>query len=463
MKWEKLIIQKRLKETESVVYNDEFIMYSDKFVADLKRISESELFRILSNKTQIYSINRNPRTRTRLTHSMEVAIIVEILATNLGRFAFNELRFIDQSFFVNQQDFTAQITHVLKAAAFIHDIANPPLGHATEKSVSDFYLHPPKEYAHIIEKIAHTKYYDSLIKYDGNANNLRFLTNILGMYATTNGLNLCAPILDTIIKYPYSPSEAVKNQTKAGYYYLETANYHLIKEITGTKLEDNFARHPLTFLLEAADDIAYLTSDVIDACEMNVLSTNSKLLLNLEKYLKSKKNNFDEEHIIPNIKLDYSSYISKRKAEYAKNFIIREMCQYAFETFKLNYEDIMNGNAKKLSLMDGFENEYLGYNDFKTTSAKEIYTQQAKIQEKEDFYIKFILRFLFDNILIHDNIKTVIEAFSIDSSVQIILFYENISKNELDEDKLLYYKLSLIQDLITNLTDFQLYNIFNKL
>lgn len=269
--WSNLLIQKKdykdNKNKKNVKnYN------SDKrtdFQKDYDRIVFMSSFRRLQDKAQVFPLEKNDFIRTRLTHSIEVANIASELGEGVVDFIIADEQKNGIKF---NKKLINQIPLLLKNAALIHDLGNPPFGHITENLISQWFENNFKRIYY--DKggkycLSQNDVFDNLqkelgnvandfIRFDGNAQTLRIVDTLYDE-------NLSKPLLSIIIKYPIEYDEAynVINQFKKGR-IIFASEYNLYKSIND-ELNLNGHRHPLTYLLEAADDIAYSTSDIQDS------------------------------------------------------------------------------------------------------------------------------------------------------------------------------------------------------
>lgn len=231
------------------------------FERDADRILFCEAFRALANKTQVYTMKGDDYIRSRLTHSLEVSRVGRSLGHRLGQ----RMRL---------GDFTpADISHIISAACLMHDIGNPPFGHLGEKIVADFFRFQAVGKMAIsgctpIEQAE----FKSL---DGNAQGFRMMTRLQG-WREAGGLSLTASTLAAAAKYPWAVDSLPPEMEKPKYNFFHAdattfaevaASTHMIQEA-----DHRWRRHPLAYLVEAADDIAYLVVDIEDAVHLDVLT-----------------------------------------------------------------------------------------------------------------------------------------------------------------------------------------------
>lgn len=351
LKWEQLLSAKRcrgqMKKEDNLRQKD----LRSEFEKDYHRIIGSASFRRLQDKTQVFPLDKSDFIRTRLTHSLEVSSFAKSLGQNIG-----------ESILTYKKDpcFTAQmkedIGNILQCAGLIHDIGNPPFGHFGEIAIREWFERnlPVMQYhGKPLTEILTPQMQQDLYKFEGNAQALRLVTK-LHFLVDENGMDLTYGLLGTIIKYPVSSLECDRSQDdikkkKPGYYYADREMFQKIQEETGTEGK----RHPLTFILEAADDIAYTTADIEDAYVKGFITYQD---LNYELGQLEEKQKEQKIAFQPLQKLN-QLYVRGREMglpcpeEYAiKNWIIKVqsfLIQCATSGFAEHYDEIMEGTYTK--------------------------------------------------------------------------------------------------------------------
>lgn len=262
MKWEKLLSWKRLGKKKS---ETDLASGRTEFQRDYDRIIFSFAFRRLQDKTQVFPLAESDYVRTRLTHSLEASSIGRSLGTIAGNKILKRHKHLGKIY--SAEDFGA----IVAAAALAHDIGNPPFGHSGEDAIQSWFDHSEKGRA-IINKLTGDKKYD-LAKFDGNAQGFRVLTR-LQYPDNKGGLSLTCATLAAFTKYPRAsffankPSSPDVSVKKHGFYKTEAEYFHEIANEVGliprAKKYSWYCRHPLAFLVEAADDICYRIIDFED-------------------------------------------------------------------------------------------------------------------------------------------------------------------------------------------------------
>lgn len=255
MNWEKLLSTKRLgvKNIETVQPK------RSPFQQDFDRIVFSAPFRRLQDKTQVFPLSETDYVRTRLTHSLETSSVGRSLGTGAGAFVCKNFN----TGLVHPSDFGA----IVAAGALAHDIGNPPLGHAGEEAVQHWFKHSPV--AKECKCCMHDDEIADIAKYEGNAQGFRIL-NKLQHASNVGGMQLSCATLGALIKYPCTANAKLKaGGVSSKKYNVFTLDKELLVDIATTlglrQIADySYVRHPLAFLVEAADDISYRIVDFED-------------------------------------------------------------------------------------------------------------------------------------------------------------------------------------------------------
>lgn len=417
MSWKKLLsidsARKRSRIKQSDVRND--------FEKDNHRIISSASYRRLQDKTQVFPLEENDFVRTRLTHSMEVSSFAKSLAQSVSNKLIDEN--IDPEFSYNEMN---AITSILASAGLLHDIGNPPFGHFGEETIRTWFLenlekieiYDSSKKIRKISEILNEQMKADFYNFEGNAQSIRVVSK-LHFIVDENGMNLTYALLNTLIKYPNSSLDIDKTSgnikdKKMGYNYAEKDLFYNIVKSTGTYDEkrNKIYRHPLTYLLEAADDIAYTTADIEDGLKKKILSFEYILEV-LEKNNITKGNiyrdrldEYLQDAYRKNI-YDPKGYASQRWIISIQGLIVRDVVS----NFVDNYESIMNGEYKN----DIFHN----------TQSEEIINIFRKITKNKIFTSKKILNM---EIAAHNMINFLLDGF-----INAVLYYDTKYENEIKE------------------------------
>lgn len=263
MNWQQLLSSKRFGMEEYLIENKHD---RTEYQRDYDRLIFSSPFRRLQNKTQVFPLPGSIFVHNRLTHSLEVSSVGRSLGENIGR----ELR-------KKNPDSSAhfeEISSIVSAACLAHDLGNPPFGHSGEKAISTFFSEGKGQ--ELRRKIqAEGGRWTDFTCFEGNANAVRLLMHQF-KGRRRGGFALTYSTLASIVKYPYS-SELSGGKNKFGFFASEENDYKIIAdELAIPLIEQNpvrYARHPLVYLVEAADDICYQIMDIEDAHKLHLIST----------------------------------------------------------------------------------------------------------------------------------------------------------------------------------------------
>lgn len=263
MNWDSLLSTKRFGQEK---YHDDRKHSRTDFQRDYDRLIFSSPFRRLQNKTQVFPLPGSVFVHNRLTHSLEVACVGRSLASMVaGELA---TRYEGEPWLPK----LSEIGAVVGAACLAHDLGNPPFGHSGEKAIATYF----SEGKGIrLQEFMSRQQWADLTHFEGNANAFRLLTHQFNG-RREGGFALTYTTLASIVKYPFSSTLAGTKQ-KFGFFATETESFRRIADELGLLRKDEsgnrYARHPLVFLVEAADDICYQIMDIEDAHKLKLLTT----------------------------------------------------------------------------------------------------------------------------------------------------------------------------------------------
>ncbi|WP_041550068.1 deoxyguanosinetriphosphate triphosphohydrolase [Chamaesiphon minutus] len=231
------------------------------FHKDIDRIIFSSAFRRLNHKTQVHPLPENDNIRTRLPHSLEVSSVGRSLGTKVGERLANELAGIDIA--------PSDVGDIVQAACLAHDIGNPPFGHSGEEAIRHWF----RKHSNLkfVTKLSHAELND-FQNFEGNAQGLRVIAK-LEYYLFEGGMRLTYATLGTFLKYPWT-SELLSIEKKYGCNQTERDILSDIATELGLleRAPMAWSRHPLAYLMEAADDICYALIDLEDGIEMGFIT-----------------------------------------------------------------------------------------------------------------------------------------------------------------------------------------------
>lgn len=318
------------------------------FDSDFARIALSAPFRRLQDKTQVHPLPEYDFVRNRLTHSIEVLCIARGLGLGVEKIlSKNGLYEIEHI-----AHYQHAITRVLEAAALVHDIGNPPFGHKIEKTIQKYFRDIRNPFiAQYFEVLENPLYKSDLRNIEGNTQGFRILRH-LALAKDEFSYNLTMPTMATIIKYPFSSGDGNKkgegvphDQEKFGYLQAEAADYYRICETLGIRPDGQ--RHPLTYLLEAADDIAYSVCDIEDAYK----NGNIDIQYIAQCYSESGYKDDKIDAIIATLASE-DEVIEQYNIQNLRIQIQSKMIVECTKTFCKNYQPIINGEYRGELLLD---------------------------------------------------------------------------------------------------------------
>jgi len=295
------------------------------FQRDYDRIIFSSPFRRLQNKTQVFPLPGGIFVHNRLTHSLEVSSVGRSLGNNV-------LTLLYSSFSTEEKQIVSQLPTVISAACLAHDLGNPPFGHSGEEAIRKYFTDNELFYKDRFDSWE----WSDLVRFEGNANALRLLTHQFNG-RRVGGYRLSYAVLASILKYPYS---SLTNKKKYGYFKAESDVFSSIAATTGLVHDESgeFYRHPLVYLVEAADDICYQIMDIEDAHKLGILSNQQTI----ELYT----NFFDEDsdRVKNNIQETLSEVTDpNEQVAYLRAIVISKLVEKCSEIFVTNYKSIMDG------------------------------------------------------------------------------------------------------------------------
>lgn len=335
MNWKKLLNDERLgikKKTSSGPLDGR-----SQFQKDFDRIVFSPAFRRLQDKTQVFPLPESDFVHTRLTHSLEVSVVGRSLGNLVGE------RILERDPTLKKVFTKFHFGEIVAAACLAHDIGNPPFGHSGEDAIAEFFKKGNgKDFK---ELIGDKKKWEDLINYEGNAQGFRIITTLQNP-DVDGGLRLTYATLGAFTKYPkesFTPESLKKLKKKKaykkfGFFQTEKEIFKEVAEATGLDSKKDgsefwWCRHPLTFLVEAADDICYRIMDLEDGFRLGLISFTET-----------------EELIIPLVKKNdlkgYKGRDEKEKIGYLRAKAISDLVNELADTFMEEEKNILTGKLE---------------------------------------------------------------------------------------------------------------------
>jgi dGTPase len=368
MNWEQLLSLKRFGDTHKRLRKEQDEIRLG-FEVDYDRIIFSSAFRSLQDKTQVIPLSKTDFVHTRLTHSLEVSVVGRSLGRIAGKKLLEKHPHLQEIHGYRFNDFGA----IVAAAALAHDIGNPPFGHSGEKAIGEYFATGNgQQYKAVLNE----KEWQDIIDFEGNANGFKLLTET--REGVDGGLRLSYATLGAFMKYPKEsiPKKPTKHiaDKKFGFFQSEKNSFREVAEELGliqtrSGKDVSYSRHPLTYLVEAADDICYTIIDFEDGINLGLISEDYAL----EYLIKLVKDSINTNK--------YNSLKYKEdRLSYLRALAINTLIQDAIEVFIKNEEAILAGTFD-VSLMDKSKYE-AQITDIISLSVEKIY-QSQEVVEKE--------------------------------------------------------------------------------
>ncbi len=441
MQWEQLLSLKRFGDVHKRLRKEQDESRLG-FDVDYDRVIFSSEFRSLQDKTQVIPMSHTGFVHTRLTHSLEVSVVGRSLGRKVGEKLLEKHPHLQTVLGYQSHDFGA----IIAAAALAHDIGNPPFGHSGEKAIGAFFKTGKGS---IFKDELSDKEYQDLCDFEGNANGFKILTE--SRQGREGGLRLSYATLGAFIKYPKEslpkkPSSHIADK-KYGFFQSEKdAFLEVVKElglIQRSTTATSFSRHPLTYLVEAADDICYTIIDFEDGINLGLIQEEFALeyLINLVR------NTIDTKkyHKLTN---------TQDRISYLRALAINTLINEAVMTFIKNEDVILKGAFDK-SLLDKSKYE-AQINDILKISIKNVY-QSKDVIEKEIAGFKVI------NGLLDVYVSAAHNTFLNKASTYDSLILKGLPKNNDWSSNTIYKNLLDIANHVASLSDSQAITYYKKI
>jgi len=413
------------------------------FEVDYDRIIFSAPFRSLQDKTQVIPLSKTDFVHTRLTHSLEVSVVGRSIGRLVGKKIIEKYPHLKEIHGYQPNDFGA----IVAAASLAHDIGNPPFGHSGEKAIGEYFkIGNGKEFKDQVSE----KEWQDLIDFEGNANGFSLLTATRP--GIEGGLRLSYATLGAFMKYPKEslPKKPTKNIADKKYGFFQTdreffedvaKELGMIPNKTGSDI--GFERHPLAYLVEAADDICYTIIDFEDGINLGLVAEDFAL----EYLIKLVKDSIDTPK--------FNALTTKEdRISYLRALAIGSLINDAVKVFVENEELILQG---KFPYALTEKSKYTAQmNDIISLSVKNIY-QSREVIEKEVVGYQ-IIQTLLDKFITAFNNKFHGEASNYDN-----LLLKMLPEKFLNEKESLYHRLLHICHYVSLLTDGNALELFNTI
>ena len=339
MNWQQLISNKRLgQEHRQTEMHEE----RSEFKRDYDRLVFSAPFRRMQNKTQVFPLPGSIFVHNRLTHSLEVSTVGMSLGNDIARRLIALHPELRGTLF-------EEIGTIVSAACLAHDMGNPPFGHSGEKAIQTFFTEGKGQE---LRSVVSPEFWSDITHFEGNANAFRLLTHhFQGRRA--GGFLMTYTMLASIVKYPFV-SELAGDHGKFGFFHSELSSYQTIANELGIRLLSApgeplcYARHPLVYLVEAADDICYEIMDIEDSHKLKILTIDEASEALLGFFAPDQR-----AHILKRIKDEGITDVNEQIV-YMRACAVNKLEHECVETFVEHEQEILNGEFRG-SLIDNIE------------------------------------------------------------------------------------------------------------
>ena len=438
MNWDSLLSAKRFGSDSKL--SEDKLMARSQFQRDYDRIIFSSPFRRLQNKTQVFPLPGSVFVHNRLTHSLEVA--------SVGRSLGNALAMeLEKRAELAGSDLFSMIGTIVSAACLAHDMGNPPFGHSGEKAISHYFAEGKGT---VVRNMVSANEWNDLTHFEGNANTLRVLTHQFNG-RRRGGFALTCATIASLVKYPYGSDAATGKKIKYGYFVSERETFEEIARDQGLiRLSEHpvrYCRHPLVYLVEAADDITYQVMDVEDAHKLKILSTaeTKDILLAFRE---------GDSEFRSGVKAVFATVTDvNEQISYLRATLINKLVGECIAAFMTHYDEIMNGSYT-LSLIDSLEGvSWSAMNDCSALSVQRIYNHSSVVEIELAGYR--ILGALLDEF-----IDAVLNPTSHYSKKLLALLPEQFTCST---ESSTYTQIQSVLDFVTGMTDLYALELYRKI
>ncbi len=435
MEWSKLISARRLgMETSRANAMDE----RSEFLRDYDRLIFSAPFRRLQNKTQVFPLPGSVFVHNRLTHSLEVACVGRSLGNRVAR----SLVALHPELAGTAVE---EIGSIVSAACLAHDLGNPPFGHSGERAISTYFSEGKG--SKLRADLTDTEW-DDIVHFEGNANAFRLLTHQFAG-RRDGGFALTYSTLAAIVKYPYASCYA-GNKSKFGFFHTEAETFRTIADELGlVRLSAEgeplrYCRHPLVYLVEAADDICYQMMDIEDAYKLKLLTPDETIALMLPFVEESRRERVAETF----------SMVTDRNEQiaYLRSKVIGILIDECAEAFVAHEEQILAGTFEGSLIKHTGERCRNSYAHCSKVAVSKIYRSRDVLDvELAGFRI------------INTLIELMVDAVTHPDKAYSKLLIDRVSPQYEINSPTLYGKLQAVLDYLSGMTDVYALDLFRKI
>ncbi|MFC2766505.1 MAG: dGTP triphosphohydrolase [Prevotella sp.] len=437
MKWQQLISNKRFgQEKRHALRHDD----RSEFKRDSDRLIYSAPFRRLQNKTQVFPLPGSVFVHNRLTHSLEVSSLGKSLGDDVAKRLIEKRPELRGTLF-------EEIGTIVQTAGLAHDLGNPPFGHSGEKAIQTFFTEGEGQ---ALKGRVSDRFWNDITHFEGNANAFRLLTHRFNG-RREGGFVMTYSTLASIVKYPFASSLAGEHG-KFGFFSSEEADYQRIADELGIIRKSSegeplrFARHPLVYLMEAADDICYEIMDLEDSHKLKIISYEEtrELLLSF----------FDEKtrtHILERIE-EEGVTDENEQVVYLRACVVGALESECVKAFVEHEEEILEGTFEGSLIKHISDLPRQAYKHCQEVSKKKIYQSKLVLDVELSGYK--IMETLMQNLIeaaVHP------EKFHSQQLIKRFSSQYDIQSDDLET------RIMAVIDYISGMTDIYSLDIYQKI
>lgn len=434
MSWDRLITAKRFGMEK---YHDERMHTRTDFQRDYDRLIFSAPFRRLQNKTQVFPLPGSIFVHNRLTHSLEVSCVGRSLGTNVA------VALADKYAGTPAEQKLPHLGSIVAAACLAHDLGNPPFGHSGERAIATYFSEGKGQ---ALKGLLSDWEWNDFTHFEGNANAFRLLTHQFNG-RRPGGFALTYSTLASIVKYPYASTLSTK-KGKSGFFASESDDFRRVALDLGLLPDGDsglrFHRHPLVYLVEAADDICYQIMDIEDAHKLKILTTDQTMELLL---------GFFEQEQLPHIKevLKIADDTNEQIA-YLRSRVIGLLIDECSQLFVEHEEELLTGQFKGCLVDNISEVPRNAYAHCSQVAWKKIY-KSSDVLDIE----------LAGNRIITELLDKLIDAVLYPEKAYSQLILNKVPQQYEVHSSSIYGKLQAAIDYISGMTDVYALDLYRKI
>lgn len=413
------------------------------FQRDYDRLIFSSPFRRLQNKTQVFPLPGNIFVHNRLTHSLEVASVGRSLGNKIAQFLKqNRVQ-------MENPELLEEIGTIVSSACLAHDLGNPPFGHSGEEAISYFFSEGEGRY---LKKLLSDEEWTDLSHFEGNANAFRLLTHSFNG-RRPGGYTMTYTTLASIVKYPFESTCATHKGFKYGFFQSEKNIFRQVAEELGLlQVEEHplqYVRHPLVYLVEAADDICYQIMDIEDSHKMRILSYDETTAI-LENFYDKNEDKEDLKIIARTFKVVTDK---NERIAFLRAGIINKLINACADVFCTHYEAIMDGTFKSTLIKN-----LSGTN-------KEAYDKCTDLAYSRIYHTNIVTQIQIAGFKI---LGTILKEYT-DAVLKPETYYaRNIlsvmpEQYKVSKEDSMYTKIQTVVDYVSGMTDSYALNLYRKI